>query len=214
MPGASIKSRYIWRLRTFVALIALVVFVAFSGSDVVNVIKLREWMDLVDPKLLLSLILPLATLILDGIVTSDFKSVLVYWRRENVLPGHQAFSVYGKADPRVDMNALDERYGPLPDAASEQNQLWYKLSKATADKAAVAEAHFGWLLTRDLTNLSFALTLVSAGLGLVFGIGVLQWTMLVAAQFLLYIVLSQVAANKGVRFVTTVLAEASASNNP
>ena len=67
MPEASIKSRYTWRLRTFVALIALAVFVAFSGSDAVRAIELSEWMNLVEPKLLISLTLPLATLVLDGI---------------------------------------------------------------------------------------------------------------------------------------------------
>ena len=78
--------------------IALVVFVAFSGSDVVRAIELYAWMELVDAKLLLSLTLPLATLILDGIVPSEFKAVLVYWKWKNTLPGHEAFTVHGKRD--------------------------------------------------------------------------------------------------------------------
>ena len=83
------------------------------------------------------------------------------------------------------------------------------LSKRTADKASVDHAHYSWLLSRDLTNVSFALVLISAGLGLALGVGLLPWIILVAAQALLYIVLSRVAAIRGVRFVTTVLAEAS-----
>ena len=209
MAERSIKGRYAWRLRGFVALNALVVFVAFAGSDVVRAVELCQWGVLVEPKLLLNLALPLATLILDGIVTEDFKAVLVYWRQKDALPGHRAFSIHGKADPRVDMKALEDKHGPLPDETSEQNKLWYKLSKRTSDKASVDYAHYSWLLSRDLTNLSFALMLISAGLGLALGAGLLPWVILVAAQALLYIVLSRVAASRGVRFVTTVLAEAS-----
>lgn len=211
MAEKSIKLRYIWRLRAFVALNALVGFVAFSGSEVFQALGLRQWDVLIEPKLLLEFALPLATLILDGIVTADFKAALVYWRLKDTLPGHRAFSMYGDADPRVDMKALEDKHGPLPDKASKQNELWYKLSKRMADKASVDHAHYSWLLCRDLTGLSFSLIFISVGLGWAFGGGTLPWITLVAVQALLYVVLSRVAAIKGVRFVTTVLAEASAS---
>ena len=118
MAEKSIKARYVWLLRAFVALNTLVGFVAFSGSDVVRAVELSQWVDLIEPKLLLSLALPFATLILDGIVTSDFKEVLVCWRLKNTLPGHRAFSVHAKADPRVDMKALEDKHGPLPLSAN------------------------------------------------------------------------------------------------
>ena len=207
----SIKSRYRGRLQAFVALITLLVFVAFSGSDVLRAILARQWTELVDLKHVLILALPLATLILDGIVTSDFKAVLVYWKWRNPLPTHEAFTVHGRKDSRVDIKALEEEHGPLPTDPAEQNQLWYKLSKATANRASVDEAHYAWLLGRDLTNLSFALLITSAGLAGALQVGGWGWIVLVSAQGLLYIVLSQVAANKGIRFVTTVLAEAVAS---
>lgn len=207
----SIKSRYRWRLKAFVALIALLVFVVLSGNDVLGTIQARQWAALVDLKHTLSLVLPLATLILDGIVTSDFKAVLVYWKWKNPLPGHEAFTVHGPEDNRVDMNALEAEHGPLPTDPVEQNLLWYKLSKATADRASVDEAHYAWLLTRDLTNLSFALVIVSAGLAAGLRVSGWEWIVLVTVQGLLYIVLSRVAANNGTRLVTTVLAEAGAS---
>ena len=209
--GGSIKSRYRWRLQAFVTLIALLVFSAFSGSDVLRALLTRQWTELVDLKHALSLVLPLATIILDGIVTSDFKAVLVYWKWRNPLPAHEAFSVHGRNDSRVDMKALEEGHGPLPTDPAEQNQLWYKLSKATADRASVDEAHYSWLLARDLTNLSFALLIMSAGLAATLRFGGWEGTALVSTQGLLFLVLSQVAANKDIRFVTTVLAEAAAS---
>ena len=209
--GSSIKSRYRGRLKAFVALIALLVFAVFSGSDVLGAIQVRQWTALVDLKLMLCLVLPLATLILDGIVTPDFKAVLVYWKWRNPLPGHEAFTVHGQEDDRVDMDALEAEYGPLPTDSAEQNLRWYKLSKATEDRASVDEAHYAWLLTRDLTNLSLSLLIVSVGLGVALRVGGWDWIVLVSAQALLYVVLRQVAANKGIRFVTTVLAEAGAS---
>lgn len=209
--GGSIKSRYRWRLQAFVALIALLVFAAFSGTDVLRAILARQWTELVDVKHVMSLALPLATIILDGIVTSDFKVVLVYWKWRNPLPAHEAFSVHGRKDSRIDLTALEELHGPLPTDPTEQNQLWYKLSKATADRASVDEAHYSWLLARDLTNLSFALFIVSAGLAVALRFGGWEGIVLISTQGLLFLVLSQVAANKGVRFVTTVLAEAAVS---
>lgn len=212
--GGSIKSRYRGRLTAFVAWTALLVFVVFSGNDLLGAIQARQWTALVDLKNLLSLFLPFVTLILDGIVTSDFKAVIVYWKWRNPLPGHEAFTVHGKEDARVDMNALEAEYGPLPTEPTSQNLLWYKLSKATARQASVEEAHYSWLFTRDLTNLSFGLLIVSAALAAALRIGGWGWIVLVTAQGLLFVVLSQVAVNKGIRFVTTVLAEAGALAQP
>ena len=209
--GGSIKARYRGRLKAFVALIALSVFVVFSGGDVLRAVLAGQWTELVDLRYMLSLGLPLATLILDGIVTSHFKAVLVYWKWRNPLPGHEAFTVHGPEDSRVDMNALEAEYGPLPTDPAEHNLRWYKLSKATEDRGSVDEAHYAWLLTRDLTNLSFALLIVSVGLAVALRVGGWDWIVLVSAQALLYVVLRQVAANKGIRFVTTVLAEAGVS---
>ena len=209
--GDSIKSRYRWHLRTFVVLITLLVFAVFSDGDVLRAVFAGQWTDLVDLKHMLSLGLPLATLILDGIAKPHFKAVLVYWKWRNPLPGHEAFSVHGKDDSRVDMTALEAEHGPLPTDSAEQNLLWYKLSRVTADRASVDEAHYAWLLTRDLTNLSFGLVIVSVGLAAALRVHGWDSLVLVSCQGLLYVFLRQVAANKGIRYVTTVLAEAGAA---
>ena len=69
-------------MTAFVTWFALLLFVVFSGSDFLGAIQAHhhQWTALVNLKHMLSLALPLATLILDGIVTSDFKAVLVYWK--------------------------------------------------------------------------------------------------------------------------------------
>lgn len=119
--------------------------------------------------------------------------------------------MHGRKDSRVDMKALKEEHGPQPTDPAEHSQLWYRVSKATADRASVDEAHYSWLLACDLTNLSFALLIVSAGLAGTLRFSGWEWIVLVSTQGLLYAVLSRFAANKGIRFVTTVLAEAAAS---
>ena len=79
-----------------------------------------------------------------------------------------------------------------------------------AGQAAVDEAHTTGC-SRESTNLSFALVIVTAGLAAALRFGGLQYIVLVSTQSLLYAVLSRVAASEGIRFVTTMLAGAAAS---
>ena len=67
------------------------------------------------------------------------------------------------------------------------------------------------MIARGRRNLSFALLIMSAGLAATLRFGGLEGIILLSSQGLRFLVLSQVAANKGIRFVTTVLAEAAAS---
>ena len=206
----SLKETYRRHLQGFVALNALLFFALFAGEDLITAIRLGQLEGLISPKAVLGLVLPLVTLVLDGIVPADVKAVLVYWRVRNPLPGSQAFTKHGPADPRVDMKSLEGRYGPLPVAAKEQNHLWYKFFKAVENQPSVSQAHRTSLLTRDLASLSFALAPLGAILGAVLRVGVLPWAVLIAVLALQLMVLRQVAANAGRRFVTTVLAEAAA----
>ena len=213
MSTKSLKETYRWHLRSFVALNALVFFALFTFDDIILAFQLRQLAGLVTPNAALALTLPLVTLFLDGIVPAYWKAVLVYRRFVDPLPGTEAFTEHGPADTRVDMKALGKKYGPLPDDANEQNRLWYKLSKVVGGRPSVAEAHRGFLLTRDLASISFVVVPLGAILGAVLRIGVSQWSVIVAALTLQYLGLSLVAANKGRRFVTTVLAEAAADTD-
>lgn len=211
MSATSLKETYPRHLQGFVALNALFLFVLFSSEDMLSAIQLQQFERLISPKAVLGLALPLVTLVLDKIIPADTKAILVYWRIENPLPGSHAFTKHGPADTRVDMKSLERVHGPFPVAADQQNQLWYKLFKATEDRLSVSQAHRASLLTRDLASLSFALVPLGAILGAALRVGVLPWAILVTVLALQFMVLRQVAANSGRRFVTTVLAEAAAS---
>ena len=217
MPVASLKESYRWHLRGFVALYAFVFFLSFASADMIMAIQLCQFEGLITPevvlKVVLGLALPLVTLVLDGIVSADIKAMLVYWRCRNPLPGSQAFTKHGPADPRVDMKSLEEKYGPFPESANEQNQLWYRLLKASEDQPSVSQAHRASLLTRDLASLSFALALLGLILGAALSVGLWTWAILVTWLTVQFVVLRIVAANNGRRLVTTVLAEAAASTD-
>ena len=213
MSGKPLKDTYRRHLHGFVALNALVFLALLSGEDMIAALRLGQLEGLISPKAVLGLVLPFVTLLLDGIVEADTKAVLVYWRRRNPLPGCQAFTKHGPADTRVDMAALERTHGPLPVAADQQNQLWYRLFKAAENQPSVSQAHRSSLLTRDLASLSVALVPLGAILGATLRVGMLPWAVLVAVLAVQYLVLRKVAANNGRRFVTTVLAEAAASTD-
>ena len=213
MSATSLQDTYGRLLQGFVVLNALVFLVLFSGEDMITAIQQRQFAGLINPKAVFALVLPLVTLVLDGIVSADTKAILVYWRLKNPLPGSHAFTKHGPPDPRVDMTSLQRVYGPFPVPGKEQNQLWYKLFKEAEDQPSVSQAHRTSLLTRDLASLSFALAPLGAILGAALRVRMLPWAILVTVLTVQFLVLRKVAANSGRRFVTTVLAEAAASGD-
>lgn len=70
---------------------------------------------------------PVVVLLLSSLLSPDAKAILVFWRFDEVLPGHRAFSVHAVNDSRIDMEALRKNVGAFPDAAREENTMWYRL---------------------------------------------------------------------------------------
>ncbi|WP_250463922.1 MULTISPECIES: hypothetical protein [unclassified Caballeronia] len=161
---------------------------------------------LVAARAALMTVLPVVVLLLSWLIPSNVKAMLVYWKRRNVLPGHEAFSKYGPADPRVDMAALRKNVGALPEEPGEQNAFWYKLYRRVELETAVVDAHKMFLLWRDASALSLPLVIAVPlllwwnGAG-----GKAAWIAcaVFAGQFLLTALAAQHA---GTRFVCNVLA--------
>jgi len=155
---------------------------------------------------LLAVLLPVPILVLSSLLSHDQKARLVFWRWENPLPGSRAFTLYGPADHRIDLVALQKNIGSFPREESEQNRLWYRLYKEVHSDIAVGESHQKYLLFRDIAAMSALLVpIVPAGLLLIrcspFSMGAS------AAVFLVQYFLTVVAArNNGIRFVQNVLA--------
>jgi len=159
-------------------------------------------------------IAPIVVLLLTSLLPADLKAALVFWRWRDALPGHRAFSVYGPADPRIDLQHLRTVTGPFPEVPREQNTLWYQLFRKVDSDPRVAEAHRHFLLFRDLAALSVLLA-VTAPL-LLYLLGATHIAIGLSAGILAIQYLATVvgARNQGARLVCNVLALHSADTAP
>lgn len=157
-------------------------------------------------RVLTTTVLPVVVLLMVNVLPSDLKAMLVYWKPRGVLPGAEAFTKYGPADPRIDMAALKKNIGQLPTAQAQQNSEWYQLYKKVQNDPAVTEAHKLFLMYRDMAVLSLSLVvLVPLALHLVDVAQSATW--LVAGLFSAQYLLSALSARwSGIRFVCNVLA--------
>jgi hypothetical protein len=148
---------------------------------------------------------PLLLFLLNGLISSNQKAILVFWKLKNPLPGSEAFSKYSKTDSRIDRKKLKEIYGTLPKKPSEQNKLWYKIYRKNSSDIIISESHRAFLLARDLTSLC-SLFIVFMGIPVLF---ICKWPInLYYIVFLIiqYFIVVIGAQNRGRRFVTNVLA--------
>jgi hypothetical protein len=68
-------------------------------------------------------ILGVITFVLNGLLTSNIKYMLVFWKRKDYLPGCRIFTNSFDHDPRINKSALIKKYGVLPIKPNEQNNL-------------------------------------------------------------------------------------------
>ena len=155
------------------------------------------------------ILMPIVLYIINGLISSNQKATLVFWKFKNPLPGSRAFSVHANKDFRVNKEGLQSIYGLLPSEAAEQNKLWYKIYRKNITDISVENSHREFLLGRDLVSITF-LYIILAGLpAMIFAF---SWFSFYYLIFLLveYFILVRVARNHGQRFVCNVLAVESA----
>jgi hypothetical protein len=206
-PARSLKSQNLPWLVSLVVFDILVI-VAFLFPGLFNAASLSQ---AGIARALIALVLPVVVLLLAGLLPHSLKASLVYWKINEALPAHEAFTKHGPSDARVDMTALRAHVGELPTASSEQNRVWFKLYKATENAPTVLEAHKMYLLYRDMAAMSFLL-LIAAPAGLYlsrFNLGAVSTT---AAVFALQFLSTAISArHSGVRLVTNVMSIHSAT---
>lgn len=161
---------------------------------------------------IIALIVPIVTFVLDGLISSDTKARIVYWKCRHPLPASRAFSIHLPSEPRADPKRLDGKWGPFPNDPGKQNRLWYKIYRSVEQEIRVREAHRAWLFARDLSAYT-VLFLVIFGVATLISktpLSVGGWYL--AALFTQSAAVIVAARNCGVRFVRTVLAVASQSS--
>lgn len=158
---------------------------------------------------LIAAIMPILAIVLCGVFGDTWKARLVFWRWSHTLPGCRVFTELLNTDPRIDVPALSTKLGQLPQGASEQNALWFRLYKKHGNNVKILEAHKTYLLTRDMAS-------ISALFVILFPLSVFaenfKWEIAViyaAALLMQYILIAISARNYGNRFVLNVLAEES-----
>ncbi|MBT3013084.1 MAG: hypothetical protein KME41_15225 [Candidatus Thiodiazotropha sp. (ex Lucina pensylvanica)] len=149
--------------------------------------------------------------LLNSQIDPQIKAKIAFLRWSNPLPGSRAFSKYGKADPRVDLEVLETKYGALPQDPQSQNKLWYKLYQANSDENSVVDAHREFLLYRDMASLGLIFLVIFSIAAKVFLSSFEVYCTFLLLMLIQLLVLINAARHHGARFVTNVLALESVS---
>lgn len=161
----------------------------------------RDVVDLIPAALAVALLT-----VANGLIDSQTKARLVFWRWTYPLPACRAFSEHAQRDPRINIGDLERKIGRLPTDELEQNATWYQLYRSVESDPAVTHNHREFLFTRDYACLAALLLVVLGGLAIyqIDGLGrTLSYIAFLTGQ---YLIVRYVATRYGHRFVTTVLA--------
>jgi hypothetical protein len=156
----------------------------------------------------------LISTLMNGLLSTDTKTRLVFLRWREILPGHRAFSKYAISDPRIDPEIVRQILGrALPIDPVEQNRTWYKLYKNVEKEPAVDQVHRDFLLMRDYTGLAVLFLVFNGPLGFFVISSLKVYAIYLLALVVQYALVRQAASHYGVRMVTTVLAQTAAKHS-
>jgi hypothetical protein len=194
------NSKLIWVFFSF----NVVLFYIVGLSQIINFSEL-EIKSFITVRGVWVLIVPLLLFVLNGIVSSDFKAILSFWRFKNPLPACRAFSFYADKDDRIDKNFLTSKFGQLPVLPKEQNSLWYKIYKKHQENPVVKKSHKDFLLARDITSAAFLFFIVGGISIIILSAESVKW-LYVIYLLIQFVIFAIVAQNHGKRFVCNALA--------
>ncbi len=162
-------------------------------------------------RLLNLIVFPFLIIIINGILPSNIKAGLVFFRFKYVLPGHRVFTKLVHRDPRIDTKKLFNQIGYKPVLPSEQNKLWYSIYKKIESTPFISESHRVFLLTRDIAAISFLFIPIGILILILNDLSLNIITKFSLVSSIQYVVIALVASNYGKRFALNVLAEYSSS---
>lgn len=156
----------------------------------------------------------LVSLVLLGLIPSKWQDRLIHWRWTASLPGSRAFTVIGPDSQRVDMTALEARYGPLPSDPGAQNRVFFKIYQEYQNKVGVLDAHRSYLATRNIGTINAILTVALPWFAWTITGDGYRAAIYAALLLLVYVLFAISAQNYGKRMVENVLAVASSQPVP
>lgn len=184
-------------------------FALFSGAFSIDLTQLEGlFKKLTSPAHLLGVLVIPLSLILEGLLSSETKSKLIFCRLDNPLPGCRAFTEIAKHDPRIDLRKVEGLFpSGIPKEPRDQNSVWYGWYKKHSSKNTVFEAHRAFLLTRDIAALTAILIPASLVADLIWKMDSVG-TLIHIGTLILILAISIVASqNYGKRFVANVIVE-------
>lgn len=156
--GASLKEQNAWLIRAILLLHAIAfAYVAFEPFFLAQISRpdiLQKLHQVLAPGAISLAVIALARIVLLGLVPSRLRDRAIHWRWRHPLPGARAFTEFGPADPRVDMEQLERIYGPLPSDPDQQGALFYRIYSVNARCPGVLDAHKSYLATRDIGTIN------------------------------------------------------------
>ena len=205
----TLKSEYSSKLYFFIAFNFLIAWsvIIFGKIEFNNItVFLKE---AVSQESLIGIFLPITTIVINGLLSSNIKAKLVFWKIKNPLPGSIAFSKLSHSDARISIKSLESRNGVLPTDPQEQNRLWYNIYKKHDNKPIIHEVHRNFLFTRDMSSIAFLFAVLWLFAMPFLHIEILAKSLLWLVYVLEYFLTMIAARNYGHRFVCNVLAEES-----
>jgi len=199
------------KLVVFVLVNFLPLSLGISGKKIpLDPFKIWEFLSSVDlQKGVLSFLLSILAVALVGIVPSEWKFKLIFWKCRNAKPASEAFTKWMFEDDRIDIKVLQKKYKNSPISPKEQNSLWYRIYKKHQEKPSVIDAHRNFLLMRDLATISFIFMFLFSLYALIRA-NYSFYSFIVFLIFLNeYVFFCIPARNYGIRLVCNVLAEES-----
>lgn len=207
----SLKSQYSFKLWSFISFNFILFWMILVSKDI-NIAEIIQFEKYLNAKNgIIAALAPIISIVLNGLLSSNAKVILVFWRIKYPLPGSRVFSDLAKKDLRINLEKIREKYGYLPEDHAKQNHLWYKIYKIHESKITILDSHKNYLFCRDLTGISAIFLTIFTIFTLIFigaQISIFYYILYLIIQFLILLIAAQ---NYGNRFVCNVLAEESAN---
>jgi len=206
LKGKNAPSLWAFVAANFAVCVSLFITKGFSITSINQL-----WKSFTAKDGIIAVLVPMLTLVLNGLFTDTAEARLVFWRWRDPLPGCRVFTELLQTDPRIDVDALRRKYGEFPKDPHAQNALWFSVYKKHSGNIVISESHRVYLLTRDMATLS-AIFVVPFSIAI--GADSIGWKMSAlysGALLVQYLMIASAARNYGVRFVLNVLTEESHS---
>lgn len=145
--------------------------------------------------------------IVNGLVGSDTKASIVFWRRNHPLPGTRVFSELIKCDNRIDQSKAELQIrGIFNLSPDEQNILWFEYYASVQANPLVISSERGYLFYRDYVSMLVIFSIPALFFGYYYFENEHSTAIYAISMAVQYFAVRPVAIRTGNRFATTVVA--------